>query len=249
MADSQMPSTKGSQPSWFVTTRWSVVLAAANPDSSCARQALETLCRTYWYPLYAFVRRMGRSPEDAEDLVQSFFAACLEKHYLAVADQSRGRFRSFLLIALKRFLANEHDKVRSLKRGGGQVLIELDSLSAEQRYALEPADRLSADKLFERRWALTLLEQVVGRLQAEQDAAGRGEIFDHLKEFLTSGGRGTRYEAVAQRLGLSESAIKVAIHRLRQRYRELLMEEIAHTVSNAGEIEAERRHLLSVLSG
>jgi RNA polymerase sigma factor (sigma-70 family) len=231
----------------FVTTHWSWVLTARHGDSSRARAALEKLCHTYWYPLYAFVRRMGQSPHDAEDSVQGFFAVCLEKKYLEAADETKGRFRSFLLVALKRFLANERDKALTRKRGGAQVHIALDALTAEQRYALEPANRLSADKLYERRWALTLLDQVITRLQSEQAAAGRDAVFEQLKEFLTSPGRGTPYSELATRLGLSEGAVKVAIHRLRQRYRELLEEEIAHTVSAPEEIQEERRHLLSAL--
>jgi RNA polymerase sigma factor (sigma-70 family) len=234
---------------WFVTTHWSVVIAAGRNDSETRRAALEKLCRIYWYPLYAFVRRLGHAPHDAEDLVQSFFVVCLEKNYLGVADESKGRFRSFLLVALKRFLANERDKALARKRGGAQVHVALDALTAEQRYALEPTNQLSADKLYERRWALTLLDQVIARLQAEQAAAARGAVFEQLKEFLTSPGRGTPYSELAVRLGLSEGAVKVAIHRLRQRYRELLEEEIAHTVSVPGDIQEERRHLLSALSG
>src|SRR3954464_12732041 len=167
-----MSDSATSAPQWFVTTHWSVVMAAGRGDSTRARAALEKLCRNYWYPLYAFVRRLGHGAHDAEDLVQGFFAVCLEKNYLIAADQAKGRFRSFLLVALKRFLANEWDKARAQKRGGAQPLISLDSLTAEQRYALEPADRFTADKLFERRWSLTLLDQVVARLQEEQRAAG-----------------------------------------------------------------------------
>ena len=224
------------------------MIAAGLGDSEPGRAALEKLCRTYWYPLYAFVRRLGHGSHDAEDLVQSFFAVCLEKNYLGVADQGKGRFRSFLLVALKRFLANERDKALTRKRGGAQVHIALDALTAEQRYALEPADQLSADKLYERRWALTLLDQVITRLQSEQASAGHGAVFEQLKEFLTSPGRGTPHCKLAARLGVSEGAVKVAIHRLRRRYRELLEEEIAHTVSAPEDIQEERRHLLSALS-
>src|SRR5678815_830875 len=159
------PSGESSRQAWFVTTHWSVVLAAGrkDKDSQRTRDALESLCRTYWYPLYAFVRRSGHGPHDAEDLVQSFFEQCLSRNYLGAADQSKGRFRSFLLVALKRFLANEWDRARTLKRGGGAPPISLDALTAEQRYALEPADQLSADRLYERRWALTLLDKVLSR--------------------------------------------------------------------------------------
>lgn len=233
----------------FAATHWSVVLAARGGDSTRARAALEALCKTYWYPLYAFARRLGQSPHDAEDSVQGFFVICLEKNYLAAAEQAKGRFRSFLLLALKRFLAKERDKSRARKRGGGQRPIALDGLSAEQRYALEPAEPLSADKLFERRWALTLLEQVLSRLREELAGAGRLEAFEQLKEFLLAGGRGTPYKELAARLGTSEGAVKVGVHRLRQRYRELLEEEIANTVASPKEVEEERRYLLAVLSG
>jgi RNA polymerase sigma factor (sigma-70 family) len=248
MSDSSQRAAS-TQPQWFVTTHWSVVLAAGRDDSTRARPALEKLCRNYWYPLYAFVRRLGHSAHDAEDLVQSFFAVCLEKNYLAAVEQGRGRFRSFLLVALKRFLANEWDKQRAQKRGGAQTVVALDSLTAEQRYALEPADALSADKLFDRRWALALLDQVVNRLREEQAAGGKGTQFEALKECITNAGRGAPYTEVARQLGTSEGAIKVAVHRLRQRYRELLEEEIANTVSSPEQIEDERRQLLSALSG
>lgn len=230
---------------WFLTTQWSVVLGARAADSKRAQAALDKLCRAYWYPLYAFVRRLGHSPHDAEDLVQSFFAQCLEKNYLHAANREKGRFRSFLLTAIKRFLANEYDRTRARKRGGGQIIISLD---AEQRYVLEPAQSLSAERLFERRWALTLLEKVLSQLEAEQEAAGRGAAFKELQPFLTAAGRGTPYAELAARLQTNEGAIKVAVHRLRRRYRELLEQEIAHTVSTPAEIDEERRYLLRVLS-
>lgn len=232
-----------SRPEWFLTTHWSVVLNARAADSQKAKAALESLCRAYWYPLYAFVRRQGQSPHDAEDLIQGFFAQCIEKNYLHTADKQKGRFRSFLLIALKRFLANEWDRARTRKRGGDRQIISLD---AEERYAAEPADSLTPDKLFERRWALTLLENVLEKLKVEQAAAGRSAIFTELQPVLTS--RGTPYADLAKRLGLTESAVKVAVHRLRQRYRELLEAEIANTVSSPSEISEERRYLLSILT-
>ena len=237
--------TPGSEcsPQWFLTTHWSVVLNARAPDSKTAKAALESLCTVYWYPLYAFVRRLGHSPHDAEDLIQGFFAQCIEKNYLHTADQEKGRFRSFLLVALKRFLANEWDRARTRKRGGDRQIISLD---AEERYAAEPAESLSPDKLFERRWALTLLENVLNKLKAEQAEAGRLAIFTELQPVLTS--RGTPYAELAKRLGLTESAVKVAVHRLRQRYRELLEYEIANTVSSPADIPDERRYLLRVLS-
>lgn len=249
MPDLANGSTTTHRDDRFAATHWSVVLTARGGDSTRARAALEALCQTYWYPLYAFARRMGQSPHDAEDSVQGFFAICLEKNYLAAAEQAKGRFRSFLLLALKRFLAKERDKSRARKRGGGQRPIALDGLSAEQRYALEPAEQLSADILFERRWALTLLEQVLSRLREELAAAGRLGAFGQLKEFLLAGGRGTSYKELAAQLGTSEGAVKVGVHRLRQRYRELLEEEIANTVTSPKEVEEERRYLLAVLSG
>jgi RNA polymerase sigma factor (sigma-70 family) len=248
MVEPRQDSSTSSRHEWFVTTHWSVVLRAGRDDSSGALAAMQTLCQTYWYPLYAFVRRLGHSAPDAEDLVQGFFERCLEKNYLSAAQQAKGRFRSFLLLALKRFLANEWDRSQTCKRGAGQPLVALDGLSPEQRYAQEPANQLSPDKLFERRWALTLLEQVLARLRAEQVAAGRLAVFEALKDCLTSGGRGMHYTALGVRLGISEGAVKVAVHRLRQRYRELLEEEIAQTVSSPEEIREERRYLLAVLS-
>jgi RNA polymerase sigma-70 factor (ECF subfamily) len=209
---------------------------------------MEKLCRTYWYALYAYVRRQGRGPEDAQDLVQSFFARCLEKNYFHAADAAKGRFRSFLLVALKRFLANEWDRERARKRGGPQRPIALDALTAEQRYALEPSDHLSADKLFERRWALALLERVLARLGDEQTAAGRAAMFAQMKDCLTAAERTTRYSELAARLGTTEGAVKIAMHRLRQRYRHLLLDEIAQTVATPEEAEAERRYLLAVIS-
>jgi DNA-directed RNA polymerase specialized sigma24 family protein len=191
---------------------------------------------------------MGHSPHDAEDSVQGFFAVCLEKNYLAAADEAKGRFRSFLPLALKRFPAKEREKSRAGKRGGGQKPIALDGLTAEARYALEPAEHLSADKLFERRWALTLLEWVLSRLRDEQAAAGQGEAFAQLKEFLLAGGPGTPYAELVSHLGRSEGAVKVAGHRLRRRCRQLLQEEIANTVNSPEETEEERRYLLAILS-
>lgn len=225
---------------WFQTTHWSIVQAVGG-DSSSARVALEQLCRVYWYPLYAFARRSGQSAHDAEDAVQSFFLSCLEKDWLAAADRAKGRFRSFLLVAFKRFAAKELAKSRTRKRGGDRTFIELDALSAEKRYACEPTGLESADRLYERRWALTLLEQ-------EQTRAGNERTFTALKEFLSGNGRGTAYAELAGPLGLSEGAVKVAVHRLRRRYREMLEAEIANTVSSPDEIEEERRFLLNALS-
>jgi RNA polymerase sigma-70 factor (ECF subfamily) len=238
-------SSPGKSNVWFTTTHWSMVLTAGGNDAH-ARAALEQLCEVYWYPLYAFVRRLGHNAHDAEDLVQGFFEECLGKNYIANAEEAKGRFRTFLLVALKRFLGHKREKAHAQKRGGAQSPVALDALTAAQRYALEPAEHLTAERIFERRWALTLLERVLSRLREEQ--RGNIQSFDALKESLTSAGRGTPYAELAGRLGTSEGAVKVAVHRLRRRYRELLEEEIANTVSSPEEIAEERRHLLKVLS-
>jgi len=226
-----------------------VVLSAGRSDSTHARDALEKLCRTYWPPIYAFVRRQGHSPHDAEDLTQAFFARVLERNYFADADQTRGRFRSFLLGSLKHFLANEWDKARAQKRGGGQHVIPIDATSAETSCGFEPADNVTPEKIFERRWALTLLDQVLRRLREEYAADGREKLFEQLKPTLTEASRTVRYAEIAARLETSEGAVKVAVHRLRQRYRELLRAEIADTVADPGEIEDEIRNLFAALAG
>lgn len=237
-------STRGER---FHTTRWSLVLAAGRRASPRSDQALAALCDTYWYPLYAYVRRLGQSPEDAQDLTQDFFARLLEKNCLADVARDKGRFRSFLLASLKHFLANEWDKARAQKRGGGRSFIHLDDASAESRYTLEPRDDASADKLYERRWALTLLERVLARLR-EEHAAGKTKQFDALKAFI-GGERGAEgYAAVGKALGMTEANVKVTVHRLRRRYRDLLRDEIAQTVGSEAEIEDEIRHLFSALS-
>lgn len=232
----------------FATTRWTVVMQAGT-DSPQAHQALETLCRNYWYPLYAYVRRQGHNAHDAQDLTQAFFARLLEKNYLADVQREKGRFRSFLLASLKHFLANEWDRERALKRGGGKKLIALDEDSAESRYKLEPKDDLSADKIYERRWALTLLDQVLSKLQREFEADGKLDHFEILKQYLSAGRTSVSYAQAADNLGMNEGAIKVAVHRLRKRYRELLRAEIAQTVATASEVDAEIRYLFAALSG
>jgi RNA polymerase sigma-70 factor (ECF subfamily) len=233
----------------FEATRWSIVLAAKNAkdnDTTRGHDALGKLCAAYWYPLYAFVRREGKSPHDAQDLTQGFFALLLEKNWLDGVEQSRGRFRSWLLAAMKHFLANEWDKSRAQKRGGGQMLIPLDASDAESRYAHEPADLATADKLFDRRWALTLLDQVLVRLRAEFSSAGKAKHFDALKGALT--GNKTPYAEIAAQLAMSEGGVKVAVHRLRERYRDVIRAEIAETVETPAEVDDELRHLLAALS-
>jgi RNA polymerase sigma-70 factor (ECF subfamily) len=233
----------------FSPTHWSVVLAAAGgADSTRARDALEKLCRNYWPPIYAFVRRQGHNPHDAQDLTQEFFARLLERNSLANVDQAKGRFRSFLLASLKHFLANEWDKANAKKRGGGRPPISIDAAAAESSCVFEPADLLTADKIFERRWALALLDQVLRRLREEYARDGREKQFEQLKLTLTEASRSVPYAEIAVRLGTSEGAVKVAVHRLRQRYRELLRAEIADTVADPREIEDEIRNLFAALA-
>jgi RNA polymerase sigma-70 factor (ECF subfamily) len=223
-------------------------LSARRKDSPQSAAALETLCRTYWYPLYAYVRRQGHSPPDAQDLTQEFFARLLQKDYLKAAAREKGRFRTFLIVALKRFLANEWDRVRAQKRGGGQPLLSLDTELAEQRYRIEPAEQATADKIYERRWALTLLDRTLARLREEFAATGRARDFDRLKVCLTAERGEISYAEIAAALGLSEGAARVAVHRLRKRFREVFREEIAHTVSGPEDIEEEVRYLMGVLA-
>ena len=237
------------QPQVFSTTHWSVVLAASGTDLPEAAAALEKLCRTYWYPLYAFVRRKGHSPHDAQDLTQAFFARLLEKNYMAQADRERGRFRTYLLAALTHFLADEWDKARRIKRGGGREMLSFDAASAEERYRLEPVDQLDAAKLYERRWVTTLFDKVLARLEDEFRDSGKGELFDGLKSSLLADDSRLSYAQLGARLGLKEDAVKQAAHRMRRRYRELFREEIAQTVAGPGEVEDELKHLFAVLSG
>ena len=226
-----------------------MVLTAGHSDTTLARDALARLCQTYWHPLYAYVRRLGNSPHDSQDLTQEFFARLLEKNYLAGADESRGRFRSFLLAALKHFLANEWDKARAQKRGGGRIPIPINIGTAETSCGFEPVDNVTAEKIYERRWALTLLAQVLRRLREEYVQAGREKLFEQLKPTLTEASRSVRYAEMAVRLGTSEGAVKVAVHRLRQRYREVLRAEIADTVASPAEVEDELRNLFAALAG
>jgi DNA-directed RNA polymerase specialized sigma24 family protein len=232
----------------FATTHWSLVLAAGAGVDPDARQALATLCETYWYPLYAFVRRLGKSPEDSGDLTQSFFALLLEKHYLRAADRHRGKFRSFLLAAFKHFLSKEKDRARAHKRGGGRTHFSLDFAAGENRYGLEPSHEMTPERLYERRWALTALDWVLARLRAEAVRAGKEASFDRLKGFLTGEGDMTSYRQAADELGSTEGAVKVAAHRLRRRFRELLLAEIAQTVAKPQDVGDELRHLFAALA-
>jgi RNA polymerase sigma factor (sigma-70 family) len=231
----------------FAATRWTLVLAAAGGRiAPRAEEAMAELCRSYWYPIYAFIRRQGHDAHEAEDLTQEFFARLLAKHFLAGVDRARGRFRTFLQMAVKRFLANEYDRSQAQKRGGGQTIVSFESLDAEARYRQEPAHTLTAERLFERQWALTLLERVLARLEVEWASSGKAALFDALKGCLAAG-RTESYAAIATNLGITEGAVKVAAHRLRRRYRNLLREEIAHTVTGPEEIEDEIRYLLGCL--
>jgi RNA polymerase sigma-70 factor (ECF subfamily) len=231
----------------FRTTQWTRICLARGVQSTQARAALGELCKIYWYPLYAFVRRSGYAREDAQDLVQGFFARLLSQDWLAQVDQSKGRFRSFLLAALKHFLANELDKARALKRGGAQQFLSLDGVTAESRYRLEPAHLDSPDKIFERRWAIQLLDKALAALQQEHNQEGKGTVFETLKDCLTGSRDSIHYAELAPRLGVSVGALKVIVHRFRQRYRELLREEVSQTVAAPDQIDDEMRHLVKVL--
>jgi len=232
----------------FVTTRWTVVLSAQDKDAPQSSEALESLCRIYWHPLYAYARRLGHAPADAQDLTQEFFARLLEKQWLAAADREKGRFRTFLLVALKRFLANEWDRAHRQKRGGYATHLPLDTAVAEARYLTDLAKKLPADRVYERRWALTLLEQTMNRLRAEFSQAGKAAEFERLKVFLTADKSAIACADVARELGMSEGAARVAAHRLRRRFREVFREEVAHTVASAEDVDEEFRHLLEALA-
>jgi RNA polymerase sigma factor (sigma-70 family) len=233
----------------FGHTHWSVVLSAAgrqNPGQ--AAQSLEKLCSLYWRPLYAYIRRQGESPHDAQDLTQEFFFRLLNKDYLKAVDQGKGRFRSFLLAALKHFLSNERDKARAQKRGGGQSPLPLDFAGEETDLGFQPVDNTSPESLFERRWATSLLEQALARLRQEYADQGKERLFEKLKTTLTEGRGSVAYSDLAAGLNLSEAAVKMAVHRLRQRYRDCLRAEIAQTVAATDEIEDELRHVMGVFA-
>ncbi len=232
----------------FVTTHWSVVVTAGRSDT-VAHDALAKLCQTYWFPLYTYVRRRGHSSEDAQDLTQEFFARLLERNWVADADQQKGRFRSFLLSAMNHFLADEWDKARAQKRGGGVAPLSLQFDTAETRYGVEPADNVTPERSFERRWALTLLEEVLKRLQAEFEQEGKAELFAALNPCLVGERTSQPYAELAGKLGMNEGAVKSAVHRLRQRYRQLLRDAIAQTVATRDEVDEELRQLFAVLAG
>jgi len=232
-------------PAWFVTTHWSVVLSAREKDSPETGRALETLCRTYWYPLYSFSRRQGRNAPDAQDLTQAFFARLLQKDYLQAAAREKGRFRTWLLVAFKRFCANEWDREHARKRGGFSPAMSIDQDLAESRFAAEPSHDAQPDVLFDRQWARTLLDRAMSQLQEEYTSSGRAKLFEYLQDCLARDESALPYAAIGARLNLTEAAVKMAVHRLRARYREILRSEIAHTVSRPEEIDEEIRHLFS----
>jgi RNA polymerase sigma-70 factor (ECF subfamily) len=231
----------------FRSTHWSVVLAARDKDSPTAVEALEALCRAYWVPLCAFVRRLGYQPHDAQDLTQAFFTRLLEKDTLAQVAREKGRFRAFLIASMKHFLANEWDRANSLKRGGAVTFIPWEDDHAARHFRLEPAPDLSADVIYDRQWALTVLERVFVRLRAESATAGKAQLFDALRSYLSGESSGTPYAEAGAALGMTAGAVQVAVHRLRRRYGELLRDEIANTVSQPKDIEDELRYLLAAL--
>jgi RNA polymerase sigma factor (sigma-70 family) len=243
---SQTP-TDDPSPARFPTTQWSRVISAGDPDAPLAKESLDELCNAYWYPLYAYIRRRGNDPEQAKDLTQDFFARILEKGLLAEADPTRGRFRSFLRTVCAHFLANRHDWEHARKRGGGRTALSIDAVSAEGQYVRELADGLTPDRIFDRSWALTLLQRVLDKLGVEYDEAGKAATFEALRGALADDGESSSYAAVADRLGTTEGAARVAAHRLRRRYGELLREEIGTTLVNPDEIDNEIRDLFAAL--
>ncbi len=240
----RLPDSRPPAAGLFATTHWSVVAQAGDSQSPDAERAMEELCQTYWYPLYAFVRRKGYAHEDASDLTQAFFAQFLEKRFLRYVDSNLGRFRTFLLTSLTHFLANEWNKSQAQRRGGGCRVVSLDEISAEQRFLLEPVDQRTPETLFERNWANAILSVVLNRLAAETDE----ERFEVLKWFLLEDKGSVSYEAAASRLGVTVPAITSAIHRMRNRFRALMLAEVAGTVNSPGDVEEELRHLLTSLN-
>lgn len=232
-------------PAAFLTTRWSVVARAGEAESA---DALAQLCRGYWYPLYAFLRRRGLSTEDAQDVTQAFFLHVLESRLLVRANAEKGRFRSYLLGALQNFLSKEQRRQQTLKRGGGATIVSFDELQAEQRFALEPADALTPETQFERSWAFALLERVGTQLRSDYERAGRAGLFAKLQPYLAGGAQLAGYAELGRELAMSESAVTVAIHRMRRRFGELLRAEIAHTVASPEEVEEEIAYLLAVIA-
>jgi RNA polymerase sigma-70 factor (ECF subfamily) len=248
MPNTAFEDTSPGQGQWFATTHWSVVLAAGHSSVLGAQDALEKLCRAYWYPLYAFIRRQNHSPHDAQDLTQGFFAALLQSEALRVADPERGKFRSFLLARLKNFLSDERKRAGAQKRGGDRLIVSIDEHNAESRYQFEPVESATPDALFEREWALTILDQVTERLRRRYAERGRGKLFAELEPCLGGSGKPVSYAEIGARLEVSEAAVKVATHRLRKEFGAELRAEIAQTVADPAEIDAEIRQLIAVTS-
>jgi RNA polymerase sigma-70 factor (ECF subfamily) len=232
----------------FTTTHWSVVLRAGRSESPAAQAALAELCQAYWYPLYAYIRRQGHGADAAKDLAQDFFTGLVTKRFFSAAKPEKGRFRAFLLVTLKRFLINEWHRERAQKRGGGAPVVSIDECLAESRYDLEPAHAESADVLFDRQWAVALLERVLARLEQDYAAAGKQALFDLLRGCIAQSAAAPSYAETAAQLGMTQGAVKVAAHRLRSRYRELLRAEIAQTVSSPEDVDEELRHLFATFS-
>lgn len=241
------PTNEGQRAQWFPVTHWTDIVAACREDSATAMEALNRLCSTYWYPIYAYIRRKGHTDADAKDIVQAFFFHILERNLLGSADRTKGKFRSFLLGSLNYFLANLKDFEQAKKRGGGATIISLDDKTGEERYALEPVDNLSPEKLFERRWALDLHEQVVLHLREDYCRQGKEQVFDQLKPFLSDQTDSGDYVAVARALKMTPGAVTTATNRLRSRYVEFISAEIARTVASPEEIPSERRYICEIL--
>ena len=238
----------GPRPGRFPTTHWSHIAKAGDLAAPGAREALASLCQSYWYPLYLFIRRQGYQAEEASDLVQEYFARLLGGRVLGSADRSKGRFRTFLIADCTRFLSHQRTRARALKRGGHRPIVSIDAAEADGRYLREPGHDLTPERLYQRAWALTLLEAVLARLRAEYERGGRGVVFQRLKDVLTSGPDAVPYSAIAAELGMTEGAVQVGVHRLRRRYGALLREEIATTVAEPTEVEDEIRELFAALA-
>jgi RNA polymerase sigma-70 factor (ECF subfamily) len=243
------PTSSSEAPRVFPPTRWSLVWAVARPDAPQSAAALESLCRAYWYPLYAYVRRCGQSPHDAQDLTQGFFHHLLEKRWFDSADREKGKLRTFLVVALKNFMSNEWRRASAQRRGGGQSPVPFDAEFAESRFAADPSALGAADEAFDKAWAMTLLDLTVQRLQAEFTTAGDPGNFAALKDCLLAERGAIDYAAVAQRLGTSEGAARVAVHRLRKWFRDVYREEISQTLADGADVDAELRHLAAALAG
>ena len=247
MPSADQPAPETARDAQFAATSWTNVLAAQQSGSPEAAAALEKLCAAYWYPLYAYLRRKGSNPEQAQDWTQEFFFRLLKENYLGAVDRRRGRFRSFLLAALNHFVSNQRDYERAAKRGGGRMLLSLDETDAENRFLHEPASELSPEKIFERNWFLTLFDQALGRFRAEQTAAGRGAAFAHLQPFIIEDAEPGDYQAVAARVNMTPNAVAVTVHRWRERYKKLVQEEIFRTVADPSEIDDELHRFFAVL--